>query len=91
MRISEIARIPQLDPSMKTALASDRFRHRVARGSMIEGVNAKRAAIHESFLAIRAMQHSTYFESAAARVLDGPLRGLTYAAVALCTTPEARL
>jgi uncharacterized membrane protein YccC len=39
----------------------------------------------KDYLDVQDMQHSTYFESAEARVLDQPLRRLTQAAVELCT------
>src|SRR5262249_12561070 len=52
-------------------------------------VSAERAELAKAYLNVQAMQHSTYFESAEARVLDLPLRRLTNAAVELCTTAEA--
>ena len=52
-------------------------------------VAAERAELAKVYLDIQAMQHSTYFESAEARVHDQPLRRLTQAAVDLCTMAEA--
>jgi hypothetical protein len=52
-------------------------------------VSAERTELAKAYLDVQAMQHSTYFESAEARVLDQPLRRLTQAAVELCTTAEA--
>src|SRR5215467_15231522 len=52
-------------------------------------VTAERTELAKGFLDVQEMQHSTYFESAEARVLDQPLRRLTQAAVELCTTAEA--
>src|SRR5262245_4082471 len=52
-------------------------------------VTAERTELAKGYLDIQEMQHSTYFESAEARVLDQPLRRLTQAAVELCTTAEA--
>jgi uncharacterized membrane protein YccC len=52
-------------------------------------VTAERNELAKAYLDVQAMQHSTYFESAEARVLDQPLRRLTQAAVELCTTAEA--
>src|SRR6195256_1110172 len=51
-----------------------------------ERVTAERAELAKVYLDVQAMQHSTYFESAEARILDQPLRSLTQAAVELCTT-----
>src|SRR5882762_7169650 len=50
---------------------------------------AERSELAKAYLDVQAMQHSTYFESAEARVLDQPLRRLTQAAVELCTMAEA--
>jgi uncharacterized membrane protein YccC len=50
---------------------------------------AERTELAKAYLDVQAMQGSTYFESAEARVLDQPLRRLTQAAVELCTTAEA--
>jgi uncharacterized membrane protein YccC len=52
-------------------------------------VTVERTELAKAYLDVQAMQHSTYFESAEARVLDQPLRRLTQAAVELCTTAEA--
>ena len=52
-------------------------------------ISAERTALTNSYLDVQAMQHSTYFESAEARVLDQPLRRLTQAAVELCAVAEA--
>jgi uncharacterized membrane protein YccC len=52
-------------------------------------VTAERTELAKAYLDVQAMQHSTYFESAEARVLDQPLRRLTQAAVELCATAEA--
>jgi uncharacterized membrane protein YccC len=52
-------------------------------------VTAERTELAKGYLDVQEMQHSTYFESAEARVLDQPLRRLTQAAVELCTTAEA--
>src|SRR5712692_10429021 len=52
-------------------------------------VTAERTELAKAYLDVQAMQGSTYFESAEARVLDQPLRRLTQAAVELCTTAEA--
>jgi uncharacterized membrane protein YccC len=54
-----------------------------------EHVTAERTELAKAYLDIQAMQQSTYFESAEARVLNQPLRRLTQAAMALCTTAEA--
>src|SRR5262245_36654611 len=53
------------------------------------GVSAERIKLTKAYLEIQAMQDSTYFESAEARVLDQPLRRLTQAAVELCAAAEA--
>jgi uncharacterized membrane protein YccC len=52
-------------------------------------LTAERTKLAKAYLDVQAMQHSTYFESAEARVLDQPLRRLTQAAVELCATAEA--
>ncbi|MEA2961113.1 MAG: hypothetical protein QOI46_1211 [Alphaproteobacteria bacterium] len=52
-------------------------------------VTAERTELAKAYLDVQAMQPSTYFESAEARILDQPLRRLTQAAVELCTTAEA--
>jgi uncharacterized membrane protein YccC len=52
-------------------------------------VTAERTELAKAYLDIQAMQQSTYFESAEARVLNQPLRRLTQAAMELCTTAEA--
>src|ERR1700730_509622 len=52
-------------------------------------VTAERTELAKAYLDVQAMQHSTYFESAEARVLDQPLRRLTQAGVELCATAEA--
>src|SRR5258708_17466665 len=54
-----------------------------------ERVPAERTELTKSYLDVRAMQQSTYFESAEARVLDQPQRRLTQAAVELCAVAEA--
>jgi uncharacterized membrane protein YccC len=54
-----------------------------------ERVTAERIELAKAYLDVQTMQHSTYFESAEARVLDQPLRRLTQAAVELCTMAEA--
>jgi uncharacterized membrane protein YccC len=54
-----------------------------------ECVAAERSGLAKAYLDVQAMQGSTYFESAEARVLDQPLRRLTQAAVELCTMAEA--
>jgi uncharacterized membrane protein YccC len=54
-----------------------------------ERVTAERTELVKTYLDVQAMQHSTYFESAEARILDQPLRSLTQAAVDLCTTAAA--
>jgi len=54
-----------------------------------ERISAERTGLAKAYLDVQAMQGSTYFESAEARVLDQPLRRLTQAAVELCTTAEA--
>ena len=54
-----------------------------------ERVTAERTELAKAYLDVQAMQHSTYFESAEARVLDQPLRRLTQAAVDLCAVAEA--
>src|SRR3984893_1707165 len=51
-------------------------------------VAAERTELAKTYLDIQAMQQSTYFESAEARVLNQPLRRLTQAAMELCTTAE---
>ena len=53
-----------------------------------ERITAERTELAKAYLDVQAMQGSTYFESAEARVLDQPLRRLTQAAVELCTTAE---
>jgi uncharacterized membrane protein YccC len=53
-----------------------------------ERLNAERTELAKTYLDIQAMQQSTYFESAEARVLNQPLRRLTQAAMELCTTAE---
>jgi uncharacterized membrane protein YccC len=52
-------------------------------------VTAERTDLAKAYLDIQAMQQSTYFESAEARVLNHPLRRLTAAAMELCATAEA--
>src|SRR5260370_12371937 len=52
-------------------------------------VAAERTELAKAYLDVQAMQGSTYFESAEARVRDQPLRRLTQAAVELCATAEA--
>ena len=52
-------------------------------------VNAQRTELIKTYLDVQAMQHSTYFESAEARVLDQPLRRLTQTAVELSVAAEA--
>jgi uncharacterized membrane protein YccC len=54
-----------------------------------ERVTAERTELAKAYLDVQAMQRSTYFESAEARVLDQPLRRLTQAAVELCAMAEA--
>jgi uncharacterized membrane protein YccC len=54
-----------------------------------ERITAERTELAKAYLDVQAMQGSTYFESAEARVLNQPLRRLTQAAVELCTTAEA--
>jgi hypothetical protein len=54
-----------------------------------ERITAERTELAKAYLDVQAMQHSTYFESAEARVLDQPLRSLTQAAVELCAVAEA--
>jgi uncharacterized membrane protein YccC len=54
-----------------------------------ERLSAERIELAKTYLEAQAMQHSTYFESAEARVLNQPLRRLTQAAMELCTTAEA--
>ncbi|MET0538547.1 MAG: FUSC family protein, partial [Xanthobacteraceae bacterium] len=54
-----------------------------------ERLTAERTEFLKAYLDVNAMQGSTYFESAEARVLDQPLRRLTQAAVGLCSTAEA--
>jgi uncharacterized membrane protein YccC len=54
-----------------------------------KGITVERAEFAKAYLDVQAVQGSTYFESAEARVLDQPLRRLTQAAVELCTTAEA--
>jgi uncharacterized membrane protein YccC len=54
-----------------------------------ERVVAERAELVKAYLDVQAMQHSAYFESAEARVLDQPLRRVTQAALELCVTAEA--
>ena len=58
-------------------------------GGERERITAERSEFAKAYLDVQAMQHSTFFESAEARVLDQPLRGLTQAAVELCATAEA--
>jgi uncharacterized membrane protein YccC len=57
-------------------------------GANRKSVTAERTELIKSYADIQAMQNSTYFESADARVLDQPLRRLTQAAVELCITAE---
>ena len=52
-------------------------------------VAAERTEFAKAYLDVQAMQHSTYFESAEARVLDQPLRRLSQDAVELCAVAEA--
>ena len=51
-------------------------------------VAAERADFATAYFDVQAMQQSTYFESAEARVLDQPLRRLTQDAVELCAAAE---
>jgi uncharacterized membrane protein YccC len=59
------------------------------RGADRGRVTAERTELTKSYFDIQATQHSTYFESAEARVLDQPLRRLTQEAVELCAVAEA--
>src|SRR5262249_12718343 len=52
-------------------------------------VAAERTDLDKSYLDVQDMQRSTYFESADARILNQPLRGLTQAAVELCAVAES--
>jgi uncharacterized membrane protein YccC len=52
-------------------------------------VAAERTELVKAYTEVQAMQGSAYFESAAARVLDQPLRRLTQGAVELCAMAEA--
>jgi uncharacterized membrane protein YccC len=54
-----------------------------------ELLGAERTGLTKAYLDVQAMQDSTYFESAEARVLDQPLRRLTQAAVELWAAAEA--
>jgi uncharacterized membrane protein YccC len=54
-----------------------------------ERVAAERTGLVKAYADVQAMQGSTYFESAEARVLDQPLRRLTQGAVELCAMAEA--
>src|SRR5262249_27407734 len=54
-----------------------------------ERVSTERIKLTKAYLDIQAMQDSTYFESAEARVLDQPLRRLTQATVEVCAAAEA--
>src|ERR1700747_3569676 len=54
-----------------------------------ERVTAERTELVKTYLDAQDMQHSTYFESAEARIVDQPLRSLTQAAVELCTMAAA--
>src|ERR1700720_2492196 len=58
-------------------------------GTDRERIIAERTELAKAYLDVQAMQGSTYFESAEARVLNQPLRRLTQAAVELCATAEA--
>jgi uncharacterized membrane protein YccC len=58
-------------------------------GGEREHITAERSELAKAYLDVQAMQHSTFFESAEARVLDQPLRRLVQAAVELCATAEA--
>jgi uncharacterized membrane protein YccC len=53
-----------------------------------ERVAAESTGLVTAYLDVQDMQHSTYFESAEARVLDQPLRRLTQAAVELSAMAE---
>ncbi len=53
-----------------------------------ERITAERTELAKAYLDVQAMQGSTYFESAEARVRDQPLRRLTQAAAELCTMAE---
>ena len=52
-------------------------------------VAAERAELAKGYVAVQEMQHSAFFESPEARVLDQPLRKLTQTAVELCAVAEA--
>ncbi|MBV9530273.1 MAG: FUSC family protein, partial [Bradyrhizobium sp.] len=52
-------------------------------------VAAERAELAKGYFDVQEMQHSAFFESSEARVLDQPLRKLTQAAVELCAVAEA--
>jgi uncharacterized membrane protein YccC len=54
-----------------------------------ERVAAERSELAKAYVDVEAMQHSAYFESADARVLDQPLRRMTQAALELCAMAEA--
>src|SRR5262249_14962006 len=54
-----------------------------------ERVTAEQTGLAKAYLDVQDMQHSTYFESAQARILDQPLRRLSQAAVELCAVAEA--
>jgi uncharacterized membrane protein YccC len=77
-RVRSLAR--RAEGFVTIVLASDADRERVG---------AERAGLTKAYLDVQAMQDSTYFESAEARVLDQPLRRLTQAAVELWAAAEA--
>jgi uncharacterized membrane protein YccC len=54
-----------------------------------ERVGVERTKLAKAYLDVQAMQDSTYFESAEARLLDQPLRRLTQAVVEVYSTAEA--
>src|SRR5262249_4472140 len=57
-------------------------------GADRERITAEQTNLAKAYLDVQDMQHSTYFESAEARVLEQPLRRLTQAAVELCAVAE---
>src|SRR5215470_12630628 len=79
--VDRVRRLTRRADSFATALlAPDADRARLA---------AERADLAKDYIAVQEMQHSAFFESPQARVVDQPLRKLIQRAVELCAVAEA--
>jgi uncharacterized membrane protein YccC len=93
--VSRLIAVPKLRPKLGALVLSLTRRQDQFATTLLdpaadrERVAAERADIVADFAKVEAMQQSTLFESADARILDQPLRKLTGAAVQLCAAAEA--